>query len=103
MTWRSLHHYLDFLGICNFNPESYEQAAKLVMSEELASPEENRDYCESDNDDDDDDEIDVEQSNADLSVQRCRKIQSIFQILYYIHHCGRKENTPSYHECRIGS
>ena len=62
------------------------------MSEELASPEESQDCCENDNDDDDD-EIDVEQSNGDLSVQRCKKIQSIFQIPYYIHHCGRKR-TP---------
>ena len=46
-------------------------------------------------DDCDEDVVDEEVPSVDgnLSTKRCRKVQSRFQILYYVHHCGRKR-TP---------
>ena len=79
---------LRFFGhLYNFKPETYSEAAKLVMTEEFLAEQDD------DADDGDDDAIQGGQSDGDLSVRRCRKIQSIFQILFYVHHRGRKR-TP---------
>ena len=51
-------------------------------------------------DDENDDDVDDETSDGNqqlsdtnLSISRCRKVQSLLQIMYYVHHCGRKR-TP---------
>lgn len=102
---------LRFFGyLYNFNTESYRKAAKLVMSEDLSPSEESHGSGDTDYDDDDGDDKEIcdEQCNGDLSVQRCRKMQSLFQILYYVNHCGRKRtpmhimNAESVHSLRRG-
>ncbi|KAG0723281.1 hypothetical protein GWK47_042958 [Chionoecetes opilio] len=42
---------------------------------------------------DEDDSDDISDSDGNLSTRRCRKLQSLFQTMYYVHHCGRKR-TP---------
>jgi len=57
---------LRFFGhLYDFNPQTYNSAAKAVMTEEVI-------------DQDNDAEEDDSQSDEELSVRRCRKIQSIF-------------------------
>ena len=46
-----------------------------------------------DDEEDEQDNIDNREANGNLSTQCCRKVQSLFQILYYVHHCG-KQRTP---------
>ena len=76
-----------FFGyLYNFNPETYQKAAEAVMSEEK------RAVDGGEEDDCDEDVVDEEVPSVDgnLSTKRCWKVQSLFQILYYVHHCGRK-------------
>ncbi|KAG0712951.1 hypothetical protein GWK47_017308 [Chionoecetes opilio] len=40
-----------------------------------------------------DDSDDISDSDGNLSTRSCRKLQSLFQTMYYVHHCGRKR-TP---------
>lgn len=69
---------LRFLGyLYNFNPESYQRAAETVMSEANLMSE--------DDDENDGDEGDDTDTDNNLSTQCCRKMHSIFQILYYIY------------------
>ena len=71
---------LQFFGhLFSFNPSAYDFAAKKVMYDE-------------DQDEDEDEEQSFSQ-NSGLSLTRCKKIQSIFQIMYYVHHNGHKR-TP---------
>ena len=75
-----------FFGhLYNFNPQTYPAAAKALMTDEHLT--------DQDSDEEDDNATQSSQSDGELSVSRCRKIQSIFQILYYVHHSGRKR-TP---------
>ena len=82
---------LRFLGyLYNFNPGTYPKAAAAVMMDIVPT--------EDDGDDEDstaeDEHEHLEQTASGcLSTQRCRKIQALFQTMYYIHHCGRKR-TP---------
>ncbi|KAG0727783.1 hypothetical protein GWK47_033909 [Chionoecetes opilio] len=47
-----------------------------------------------DNENADEDDSDyISDSDGNLSTRRCRKLQSLFQTMYYVHHCGRKR-TP---------
>ena len=89
---------LRFLGyLYNLNPLTYPKTAEAVMTETYLSTEVVNDEtddahetvnCEGGNN------SDCEQTtDGSLSTQRCRKIQALFQTMYYIHHCGRKR-TP---------
>lgn len=100
---------MNFFGhLYNFDPSSYSKAAKKLLNcvESHGDGKIESNY----NDDEDNDEEDCEENDTEyeekcnnqargkpprkeLSVSRCRKIQSIFQILYYIHHKGTKR-TP---------
>ena len=79
---------LRFFGcLYNFNPETYQKVSESVLSD--GSHDENQDR-------EDENEVDSNENVpafGNLSIPRCRKIQSLFQIMYYIHHCGRKR-TP---------
>ena len=89
---------LRFLGyLYNFNPLAYPKTAETVMTDTYPTTEDVNDEtgdahetenCEGWNN------SDCEQTaDGCLSAQRCRKIQALFQTMYYIHHCGRKR-TP---------
>ena len=89
---------LRFLGyLYNFNPLAYPKTAETVMTDTYPTTEDVNDRtddahetenCEGWNN------SDCEQTaDGCLSAQRCRKIQALFQTMYYIHHCGRKR-TP---------
>ncbi|KAG0722587.1 hypothetical protein GWK47_044215 [Chionoecetes opilio] len=74
-----------FFGtLYNFKPETYKQAASSVMTQKKVADNENADEDDSD---------DISDSDGNLSTRRCRKLQSLFQTMYYVHHCGRKR-TP---------
>lgn len=75
-----------FSHLYNFNPDTYAEAAEAVMAE-------SDEPVDDDKEDDDDYDTGSKPSGNSLSTQRCRKIQSLFQVMYYIHHCGRKR-TP---------
>ncbi|KAG0726655.1 hypothetical protein GWK47_004231 [Chionoecetes opilio] len=76
---------LKFFGtLYNFKPETYKQAASSVKTQEKVADNENADEDDSD---------DISDSDGNLSTRRCRKLQSLFQTMYYVHHCGRKR-TP---------
>lgn len=79
-----------FFGhLYNFNPDTYEQAAKVVMTQDKLT-----DELHAVDDDDDDETSEGNQPwDGKLSISSCRKVQSLFQIMYYVHHCGRK-TTP---------
>ncbi|KAG0717424.1 hypothetical protein GWK47_008039 [Chionoecetes opilio] len=80
-----LESVLEFFGtLYNFKPETYKQAAPSVMTQEKVADNENADEHDSD---------DISDSDDNLSTRRCRKLQSLFQTMYYVHHCGRKR-TP---------
>ena len=84
---------LKFLGyLYDFNPTTYSKAAEQVtpVNNLHIISEENEEHEENEEDDEEDEDS---SPNRNLSVQRCRKMQSIFQILYYTHHCGKKR-TP---------
>ena len=73
---------LRFFGhLYNLNPATYTRAA---MTETLANEPA---------DDDDDANRDQQQIDGALSTNRCRKVQSLFQIMYYVHNQGRRR-TP---------
>ena len=77
---------LNFFGhLFNFNPDTYDNAANSVMADN---------FSDLISDDFNDEEVAKNtSSDSTLSVQRCRKIQSLFQIMFYVNHCGRKR-TP---------
>ena len=76
---------LRFFGhLYNFNPATYNKAAADVMTEDTPASEAP--------DDDSDDPHKLRDDGA-LSGQRCRKVQSLFQVMYYVHHQGRRR-TP---------
>ena len=69
---------LELFGeIYNFDPNTYEQVAKTVIDHEELDEE---DIGEMEDED---------CSSRKLSVHRCRKIQSLFQTMFYIFHSGR--------------
>lgn len=73
---------LQFFGhLYNFNPATYNEAAVDVMTEDTPASEAP--------DDDSDDPHKLRDGGA-LSSQRCRKVQSLFQVMYYVHHQGRR-------------
>ena len=82
--------WLNFFGyLFQFNPNTYQNAADQVQHNKERS-EELHDM----NDDDYDIEVEKTQTEeSTLSVSRCRKIQSLFQVMFYIKHNGRKK-TP---------
>ena len=83
---------LNFFGtLFNFKPESYSKAARNIMTDDIVS------NISNDNDNDDDmeddmgddmgeandvDDKDHSTSYGNISPQRCRKIQSVFQIMH---------------------
>ena len=76
---------LNFFGhLFNFNPESYANAANSVMADNSS------DFI---SDDLNDEGAKNTSSDSKLSVQHCRMIQSLFQIIFYINHHGQKR-TP---------
>ena len=105
---------LCFFGhLFNFKPETYADAATKVISGDKSFTQQDdiQDDSdeESDNDNDEesytdedtvneDDGNTVNKSSGDISTQRCRKVQSLFQIMYYICHNGRKR-TPLHIMC----
>ena len=72
---------LQFWGeVFNFDMDSYYEAAKKVTP--------------GSNDDESEEEVEeVRKTSRNLSKQRCRKIQALFQTMFYIFHCGRQK-TP---------
>ena len=83
-----------FAHLYNFKPETYKDAAKSVMTEDKVVSETQAEHDEEGCDDDTEEAAsDGHPSNGSLSNSRCRKVQSLFQIMYYVHHCGRKK-TP---------
>ena len=82
---------LRFLGyLYNFNPGTYPKAAAAVMMDTVPTEDDSND--EESTDEDEHKHFEQTASGC-LSTQRCRKIQALFQTMYYIHHCGRK-GTP---------
>ena len=83
-----------FEYLYNFNPDSYQKAAEAVMS--VADPS-SEDLNEEEADDiDETNNSDCEQtSDGGLTAQCYRKIQALFQTMFYVHHGGRKR-TPMY-------
>ncbi|KAG0728088.1 hypothetical protein GWK47_033202 [Chionoecetes opilio] len=86
---------LKFFGtLYNFKPETYKQAASSAFTQEKVADNENADEDDSD---------DISDSDGNLSTGRCRKLQFLFQTMYYVHHCGRKRtpmhimNAESFH------
>ena len=75
---------LRFFGeIYNFDPDSYQNAASDVLDDSRYQRET----------DEANDDVELEENVATsrtLSTQRCRKIQSLFQIMYYIYHNGKR-------------
>ena len=69
-----------FSEIFNFDVTTYKEAAENILTD---------DY---ENTDDHDDE-NKNEGRSKLSIRLCLKIQSLFQVLYYIHHRGRRR-TP---------
>lgn len=69
----------------NFNPDTYQCAAQSVMTDKYVASEQE--------DDGNDDENEEGILDGNLSTQRCRKMQSLFQVMYYLRHHGRKR-TP---------
>lgn len=85
-----------FFGhLYNFKPDTYKQAANSIMTDEKLTTELPAMDDGENNDDADEEASDGNQQSfhGSLSVSRCRKVQSLFQIMYYVHHCGRKR-TP---------
>ena len=80
-----------FSHLYNFNPTTYTQAAAAVMTEDNLTSELSDD--DTDGAHDDDAVQNSQPLDGELSVQRCRKVQSLFQTMFYIHHCGRRR-TP---------
>lgn len=77
---------LQFYGhLFNFNPATYRAAADQVITSDM----------QEDVDDVDQEEEQVPHKDGSLSVQRCRKIQTMFQHMFYIHHSGRKRTPMS--------
>ena len=63
----------------NLNTETYQEAAESIMTNDNCTTEEDGDqYNENAND--------HRNRSDNLSTQRCRKVQSLFQIMYYVHH-----------------
>ena len=91
---------LRFLGyLYNFNPETYPKAAEAVMTEtdptaeDVDDEELDDDACETENSEGRNNSDSKQTADGCLSAQRCRKIQALFQTMYYVHHCGRRR-TP---------
>ena len=86
-----------FAHLYNFKPETYKDAAKAVMTETQAEHDEEK--SDDDTEEEEQEEgregeaSDGHSSDGSLSNSRCRKVQSLFQIMYYVYHCGRKK-TP---------
>jgi hypothetical protein len=77
---------LQFYGhLFNFNPATYRAAADQVITSDM----------QEDVDDVEQEEEEVPRKDGSLSVQRCRKIQTMFQHMFYIHHSGRKRTPMS--------
>ena len=82
---------LRFLGyLYNFNPRTYPKAAAAVMMDTVPTEDDGDDE---ESTDEDEHEHFEQTASGCLFTQRCRKIQALFQTMYYIHHCGRKR-TP---------
>ena len=72
-----------FAYLFNLNTETYQEAAESIMTNDNSTIEEDGgQYNENANDHRD--------RSDNLSTQRCRKVQSLFQIMYYVHHCERR-------------
>lgn len=81
---------IKFFGhLYNFNPDTYQKAAEAVMS--VADPS-SENFNEDEADETSNNDCEHKSNNA-LTVQRCRKIQTLFQTMFYVYHCGRKR-TP---------
>ena len=91
---------LMFFGhLFNFSPDSYKKASQGVMKEDRTasacpvSCDDDSNDTDGDDGEDEDDVYKKKLADGELSVQRCKKIQSIFQTIYYVHHQGRRR-TP---------
>ena len=69
-----------FSEIFNFDVTTYKEAAENILTDDYENI-------------DDHDDKNKNEGRSKLSIRLCLKIQSLFQILYYIHHRGRRR-TP---------
>ena len=75
---------LKFFGkIFNFQPASHHEISKEIIRESC-------DYQDEPDEDEDDNSVN---SSRTVSKSRCRQVQSLFQIMFYVLHSGRKR-TP---------